>query len=89
MGSIWRYYAMNCPYCNGETKIGRILVWSTDITGYLEWYAEEDFEKKGILQALKRKPIYIEVSNDGYYPNSFFCERCNKVFGEFPTESSR
>jgi hypothetical protein len=50
---------------------------------FLNWYAEEEFEKKGI-SAIKRKGVSIESSKGGYF--SYYCTPCKKVFAEFPTK---
>ena len=79
---------MNCPYCGGEMKKGRIMASGAGTTpvAILEWYAESEFDKKGIIAALKRKSIYIKDAKGGYYHNAFRCAQCKKVFGEFPTK---
>ena len=79
---------MKCPYCSNEMERGRIMASATGSipVSFLEWYAEEDFEKKGFFAAIKRKSISIQDTKDGYYHDSYFCGQCKKVFGEFPTK---
>ena len=79
---------MNCPYCNNEMEKGRIMASATGSIpiAQLDWYAEKDFEKKGVVAAIKRKRVGIKSSNGGYYRDSYYCVQCKKVFGEFPTK---
>ena len=79
---------MNCPYCGSEMEKGRILASGAGSipVAMLEWYAEKDFEKKGLMASLKRKGIYIKDPKGGYYMDQYRCGECKKVFGEFPTK---
>ena len=82
---------MLCPYCNKEMEKGRILASGAGSIpiAILEWYAEKEFEKKGVIAAIKRKSVKIVDSKDGYYRESYYCDRCDKVFGEFPTKKKK
>ena len=82
---------MICKYCGSEMEQGRFIASSTgDMpVAFLEFYPEMEFEKKGIIAALKRKGITIKDSKDGYYHNSYHCAGCNLVFGEFPTKPKK
>ena len=79
---------MNCIYCNSEMEKGRFAAWASGSVpvAFLEWYAEKEFEKKGIIAALKRKGVAIKDSKDGYFNDSYYCQQCKKVFAEFPVK---
>lgn len=79
---------MICPHCNNEMEQGRIMASGVGNVpvAILEFYPETEFDKKGIIAALKRKAVNIKDAKDGYYHNSHHCPQCNKVFAEFPTK---
>ena len=88
-GSIYiSEVVMNCIYCNNEMEKGRFIASATGTMpfAFLEWYSEKEFEKNGFFAALKRKGITIEDGKGGYYSNSHYCQKCKKVFAEFPTK---
>ena len=82
---------MNCKYCNSEMEQGRFLASSTgDMpAAFLEFYPESEFDKKGLLGALRRKGITIKDPKGGYYLNSFYCDKCGLIFGEFPAKQKK
>lgn len=82
---------MKCPYCDSEMEKGRVLASATGSIPVvmLEWYAEKDFEKKGLMASLKKKGIYIKDTKDGYFRDSYHCSVCGKVFAEFPTNEKQ
>jgi|GEM_PF-1261936 len=81
---------MNCPYCNQAMEQGRIALRAPRLMdiAYMVWYAEKEFEKTGLLAKLLANRPFIGILNpaDGYFKNSFYCPRCHKAFGEFPTD---
>ena len=80
--------SMNCPYCGREMEKGRISVSATGSVpiAFLNWYAEDEFENKGLFAMFKRRSVSIKDTKSGYYHNSFHCSACQKVFGEFPAK---
>jgi len=52
---------------------------------FMQWSAEEEFEKKGFFSSFKRKAVQIKTSNDCYYHGSYHCADCKRVVAEFPT----
>ena len=79
---------MNCPYCNNEMENGQIMAYSTgDMpVAFLSWFAEKEFENKGIIASLKRKSIAIKDTKDGYYKDSYHCRQRKIAIAEFPTK---
>lgn len=49
------------------------------------WHAEKTFAPRDLFEVVKRHPIGIADTRDGYYKEAYHCAQCRKVFGEFPT----
>ena len=79
-----------CQYCNKEMEQGHFLASSTgDMpVAFLEFYPETEFDKKGLIAALKRKGVGIKDSKVGYH-KAHYCGGCNLVFGEFPAKPKK
>ena len=78
---------MNCPYCNDKMEKGHIGAQGR--FPLITWYDEKDFDKKGKIAAINRKPVItIRPEINGLFRNSksYYCQKCFKVFGEFSVE---
>jgi len=79
---------MNCPYCGLEMEKGKVQILSAfpfRDNPCLQWYHEKEFYKKGLFASFKRVPKIIKKTKGLYYEGAFNCDKCKKVFGEFPT----
>ena len=81
---------MNCPHCHQEMKNGRLrirmpgAIVNTLDPFNIDWFAEEEFEKKGLIASFKRENIRIKPEGFmNYFSNSYYCLGCRKVFCEF------
>jgi hypothetical protein len=68
-----------------EGRIKAVGVTDT-LLASVRWYAESEFEKKGLVSLIKRKSINIKSAKDGYYHGAHYCPECGKIFTEFSTK---
>ncbi|MCL2030012.1 MAG: PF20097 family protein [Oscillospiraceae bacterium] len=78
---------MNCPHCGKDMEQGRIFVTPGGSlpVALIVWYAEKEFEKRDLLEVVRRVPVGIADTPDGHYKDAYYCRPCQRVFGEFPT----
>ena len=79
-------FIMTCLNCGNEMEKGQLKITGNRGVG-INWTSDAELGKTGLLNKLRREKIRIEI--DGLFSctrESWYCERCNKVFSDFDTE---
>jgi len=72
-------------YCKEELEGGGIVAFGmgNPPVALVEWHSDERLASKGLIK--KGKVVPIKPEKNAYYGEAYYCQQCNKVYGEFAT----